>query len=337
MSTNILNHRLALLVLLFFAVPIMATAHKHDKNKQRKFERDLPAVMWRDPGDIAALNLFDGAGGSQDAPDPNGTFTFLEEDRVGTSPKFDVEDANGVKWRVKLGEEVQAETAATRLLWAAGYFVDEDYYLPEIKVERLPRLHRGEQYVVGSEIVRNVRLERKPKVEKLGKWSWFKNPFIGTREFNGLRVMMALLNNWDLKNINNSIDVVGGERRYLVSDVGATFGRTGDPFTRSKSDLKGYEESRFVAKERRVDVDFTMHSRPFILGAIDLPNYDKRVLMEEVPRRVPLADAKWLGQLLGQLSERQIRDCFRAAGYSPEQIDGYTREVQKRIAALNSL
>ena len=44
-----------------------------------------------------------------------------------TSPKFDVEDDQHVQWRVKLGEEPQSETAATRLLWAAGYFVDEDY------------------------------------------------------------------------------------------------------------------------------------------------------------------------------------------------------------------
>ena len=324
-------------VLLFLLVPINATARKHDKEKLGKYARDLPAVIWRDPGDISALNLFDGVGGAQNAPDPDATFTFLKEVQQGTSPKFDVQDARGVRWRVKLGEEVQAETAATRLLWAAGYFVDEDYYLPQIKVENLPRLHRGEQFVVGGEIVRNVRLERKTKIEKLGNWDWFKNPFIGTREFNGLRVMMSLLNNWDLKDINNSVYVIDDERRYLVSDVGATFGRTGDPFTRTKSDLRGYEESKFVEKETPAEIDFTLHSRPFVLAAINVPNYDKRVMMEYVTKGVPPSDAKWLGQLLGRLSEQQIRDCFRAAGYSPEQIDGYTREVQKRIAALNSL
>src|SRR5262249_17787171 len=147
--------------------------------------------------------------------------------------------------------------------------------------------------------------------------SWFENPFIGTREFNGLRVMMSFLNNWDLKDINNSVYVIDDERRYLVSDVGATLGRTGDPLTRSKGDLKGYEDSRFIEKERRVDVDFTLHSRPFIFGAIDIPNYNKRVMMEYVTKHVPSTDAKWLGQLLGQLSDQQIRDCFRAAGYSP--------------------
>ncbi len=49
------------------------------------------------------------------------------------------------------------------------------------------------------------------------------------------------------------------------------------------------------------------------------------------------ADARWLGERLARLSEEQIRDCFRAAGYTQEEVEGYTREVEKRIAALNSL
>ncbi len=31
------------------------------------------------------------------------------------------------------------------------------------------------------------------------------DPFEDTREWNGLRVMMALMNNWDLKDENNAI------------------------------------------------------------------------------------------------------------------------------------
>ena len=44
-----------------------------------------------------------------------------------------------------------------------------------------------------------------------------------------------------------------------------------------------------------------------------------------------------LGKGWRQLSENQIRDCFRAAGYSPEEVDGYTKVVQERIAELNAL
>ena len=59
--------------------------------------------------------------------------------------------------------------------------------------------------------------------------------------------------------------------------------------------------------------------------------------MEDVTKHIPVADAKWLGQLVGKLSKEQSRDCFRAAGYSSEEIEGYSLEVEKRIAALNAL
>ena len=342
-STLILKSILVLLMLVSTAAFGLQKKHddqdkKEAQKEQRENAADLPAVIWRDPGDISTLNLVYGAGGAEHAPDPNGTYTFDKEDMEGTSPKFDVKDGNGTKWRIKLGQEPQAETAATRLLWAAGYFVDEDYYLPEVKVAGLPKLHRGQEFVSGDGIVRRARLERKDKeIKKIGNWDWFKNPFTGTKELNGLRVMMSLLNNWDLKVINNSIYVVDGERRYVVSDAGATFGKTGNSISRSKSNLKGYEESKFINKETPEEVDFVMHSRPFILTAVNAPNYSKRSNMENVTKHIPRADAKWLGQLLGQLSENQIRDCFRTSGYTDDEVDGYTKEVQRRIAALNAL
>ena len=326
------------LALFCLSISIPVEAQKHSKQKATEKAADLPAVIWHDPGNISTLNLVYGVGGSEHAPDPNGTYTFDKEDMHGTSPKFDVKDEKGVKWRIKLGQEPQAETAATRLLWAAGYFVDEDYYLPEVKVQGHPKLRLGQNFVAEGGIVRRARLERKEKeIKKIGNWDWFKNPLVGTKEFNGLRVMMSLLNNWDLKNINNSIYVVDGEKRYLVSDAGATFGKTGSSISRSKSDLKGYEESKFIEKETPDNVDFEMHSRPFLLTAVNVPNYHGRTKMENVTKHIPRVDAKWLGQLLGQLSEEQIRDCFRAAGYTPDEVEGYSKEVQKRIAALNAL
>ena len=325
-------------ILLFMGISIPLGAQKHDKQKAKERAVDLPAVIWRDPGNISVLDLVHGAGGSGHAPDPNGTYTFDKEDMNGTSPKFDVKDGQGIKWRIKLGQEPQAETAATRLLWAAGYLVDEDYYLPEVKVQELPKLRRGQNFVSDGGIVHRARLERKDKeIKKIGNWDWFNNPFVGTKELNGLRVMMSLLNNWDLKQINNSLYVVNDEQRYVVSDVGATFGKTGNSISRSKSNLKGYEESKFIDKETPTEVDFVMHSRPFLLTAVNVPNYHERTKMENVTKHIPRADAKWLGQLLGQLSEEQIRDCFRAAGYTPDEVEGYSKEVQKRIAALNAL
>jgi hypothetical protein len=325
-------------MLMFLMLSASLTAQKKDKDKEKKNAANLPGVMWRDPGDVASLKLLEGGGGKEHAPDANGRYTFVKEIMAGHSPKFDVQDAQGVRWRVKMGEESHSEVASTRLLWAAGYFVDEDYYLPKIKVVGLPKLHRGGELVSPGGTVRSVRLERHLKeVKKVQSWSWFDNPFLDKRELNGLRVMMALLNDWDLQAYNNSVYEVGGGRRYLVNDLGATFGKTGNTFTRSKSVLKDYANSRFVEKVTPEFVDFVMGSRPFAASAINVSNYKTRTRMESITKHIPRADVKWLAQRLSQLSEEQIRDSFRAAGYTTEEIEGYTRAVQKRIAELNAL
>lgn len=327
------------LILIFLATSFPAAAQKPEKRKLKDKAANLPAAIWRDPGDVQALDLLYGAGGKEHAPNPNDTFTFDKEDMHGSSPKFEMKDGLGVRWKVKLGAEPQAETAATRFLWAAGYFVDEDYFLPELKVEGLTSLSRGGKSAVEpGGIVRNVRLKRKDKDnKKIGTWDWAKNPFVGTREFNGLRVMMAVLNNWDLKNENNAIYVADGEKHYEASDVGASFGKTGNTITRSKSDVKGYEKSKFIEKTTPTEVDFVLHSRPFFLTAFDLPNYIQRTRMEKIVKHIPREDAKWVGEILGRLSENQIRDGFRAGGYTNDEVEEYTRDVLKRIAELNAL
>ena len=59
--------------------------------------------------------------------------------------------------------------------------------------------------------------------------------------------------------------------------------------------------------------------------------------MESVVKHVPIADARWIGSRLGQLSTEQIGDCFRAGGFSPAEVETYTRVVTQRIAALKKL
>ena len=294
------------------------------------------AVLWRDRGDVAAVNLLDGPGGKARTPGTN--FKFIEESKSGTAPKFDVEDENGVKWKVKLGPEVKSETAATRLVWAAGYFTDEDYYRPEIRVQGMKRLSRGNQFVSEGGLVRGARLERRGGGKELKSWSWYDTHVDGTREFNGLKVMMALINNWDLKEVNNAVyDEGPAGQRYVVADLGASFGRTGYPLVRSKGVMKDYVQSQFVKKVTPDRVDFVMHSRPFFLTIFYFPNYRFRTRMESVPRHIPIADARWLGNLLGQYSTAQIGDCFRAAGFTPAEVEGYTRVVMVRIDALKKL
>jgi hypothetical protein len=294
-----------------------------------------PASLWQDRGDVSKLDMVDGPGGA--AHQPGNQFQFLKESMNGTSPKFDVQDEKGIKWKVKLGEEARSETAATRLVWAAGYYVDEDYYRAEIHVDGMKPLTRGRKFVRDDGTVEGVRLERHRSGPDPMNWSWFENPFKGTKEFNGLRVVMALLNNWDLKEINNAVYVQSEGNIYVVADLGATFGRTGDAAWRSKGVSKDYAKAPFIEGLTEDHVDFTMATRPFFMGIFNPRHYFERADMSKVAKGIPIEDARWVGKTLGGLSAEQIADCFRSAGFSPSEVETYTQAVKQRIEALLKL
>jgi len=293
-----------------------------------------------DPVDIQSRNLLYGQGGKEHQP--SGTiFSFVDEDLDGTNPKFNVKSDDGVKWKIKLGAETRPETAASRLLWAVGYFVNEDYFLPKLNVSDLPaHLHRGGKMVGSNGEMHNARLKRHLKgEEKVGNWSWRDDPFSKTREWNGLRVMMALMNNWDLKDSNNAIYEDGPQRIYLVSDLGASFGTTGfDPRSdTAKGNLNSYVHTKFIAKTTSEYVDFNVPSRPAIFVFFNPAEFFPRMNLRWIGKRVPRNDARWMGQILAKLSPSQIRDAFRAAGYSQEETEGFAKVVEGRIAQLTAL
>jgi hypothetical protein len=297
-------------------------------------------AAWRDPGDIASKDLFAGPGG--EAHRPALPVKFLKEESHGHNSKFDVEDANGEKWRAKLGIEAPTETVAVRLLWAIGYFTNENYLVPDLEVQGLPaHLRRGQGHVISAGHLDAVRLQRSPGEKKIGEWNWKHNPLIGTREFNGLRVMMALISNWDLKDDNNAIirNKKDGKEEYLVSDLGTAFGASGQRWTEgaTKNNLKEYQHAKFIAKATPDYVDLNFPRRPPLLHLFALSGYIRQTRMRWIGNHVPRADAKWVGSLLSQLSTKQIEDAFRAGGYPPEMAAAFTQVVKARIDDLNRL
>src|SRR5688572_11354819 len=76
--------------------------------------------LWIEPTNLESRDLFYGLGSAERQPKTT-EFTFIEEDTDGVNPKYEVIDADGAKWKIKIGLEAQPEIAATRLLWAAGY------------------------------------------------------------------------------------------------------------------------------------------------------------------------------------------------------------------------
>jgi hypothetical protein len=333
-------------VILLLTVTASAKSGKKESKAHEEAKEQAPAVLWRSPDDIKSRNLFYGPGGEKDAP--HTLYTFQEEDMKGTSPKFIVRDENGVKWKVKMGHEARPETVAARLVWAVGYSTNEDYFLPELHVAGMPEhLRRGQRFIEPPGTAHNVRLKRYLSGEKkVDLWRWSDNPFTSTRELNGLKVMMALINNWDLKDNNNSIyyekhapDADGPENIYMVSDLGASFGTTGISWRQAATDgnLLFYSSSKFLRKVTPAYVDFATPSRPMVLDIFCPPDYFMRMHMRWIGKRIPREDVKWIGQLLAQLSPEQIRDAFRAAGYTPDEVEGFAQVVEKRIAELEKI
>ena len=101
--------------------------------------------------------------------------------------------------------------------------------------------------------------------------------------------------------------------------------------------LQSYRDSKFILKVTETYVDFATPSRPLILDVFDSPDFFMRVHMRWIGRRIPRADVQWMGQLLAQLSPEQIRDAFRAGGYTPDGVEGFSKVVEGRIAQLNKL
>lgn len=299
-----------------------------------------PGILWQQPDDMESRDLYYGAGGEKHAP--QGPYTFVEEDTEGSNPKFIVKDGEGVKWTVKLGFEARPEIAATRLVWAAGYFANEDYFLPRMQVEGMPRhLKRGGRQTDDG-VVLDARLKRHSEDEKtIGDWDWRNSPFAGTRELNGLRVMMAIINDWDLKKVNNKIYGGKGDDApvYMVGDLGATFGSPGLilPFSRTRGDLEKYANSKFIRKATSQYVDFETPRAPYVVLGFWPLTYLPRVKLDSLLRHVPRDDARWMGGMLARLSKHQLQDAFRAAAYQPDVIDAYAAVVEDRIRQLQAL
>jgi hypothetical protein len=290
--------------------------------------------LWEEPSDIEQRDLFYGRGGREGAPDPAGKYRFIRRSTTGTQKKIIVTDDRGREWTVKFGPEAKPETTAARIVWAAGYHVDQDYFVEQARIEGYE-----------EPVVRNVRFERRDGSIEAGNWSWESNPFVGTREMEGLKVLVALLKNWDLKSDNNKIvlqEQPGGstKRLYFVGDLGATLGATGSflnevPFLsdlppdrtlgltprRGKGNPEAFSKEAFIKEVRDGEVIF---------------NHERR-RGKKVVKGVTVENARWMGNLLARLSDSQLADAFRAGGFNDSETAIYVRTMRDRISQLQKL
>jgi hypothetical protein len=314
------NFRALMLALVLISLGLSTTAFAVQK-KSKKAKQPMPAgtpVMWREPTDIASRDLFLGSGGEAGKPDLS-RLTLIEKVEGGFSEKYRVRDAAGREWVAKVSREAQSEAAAVRLLWAVGYVTELTYLAPSVTIPGTPK---------GT--YENVRFEGRSKdVKRLDPWLWDKNPFVGKREFQGLKVMMLLLNNWDIKDDNNGILHITtpegqSELHYIVSDLGATFGKIGSgplwALKRSRNNPEDYADSKFVDHVHKDRVFFHYGGKK-----------------QETFEDISVGDVQWIAGHLSRLSDQQLSDAFRAANYNAEEVTLLTSAVRARINELVKL
>lgn len=299
------------LAVLFLFIPA-AAQKKRTKYKAAPMPQGA-AVMW-EPVD-GTRDLYLGPGGREMEPDLS-RIKFIKKESGGASKKYRIEDGSGRIWVAKLGREARPETAAVRMLYGLGYKTEVNYLVPTLTIP-------------GKGTFKNVRLEARPSnVKRTGSWKWKSNPFNGTPELQGLKIMQVFMTNWDVLDKQNEVLQVKGsngtELHYVISDLGRTFGkygnnnlpiiyrlgrRTGAPGPYSKASfIKGVENGR---------IKFAVKGK-------------NRGIYKDITVR----DGRWLLSRLRRLSDEQIADAFRAANYSPSDVEIYRSAVKRRIEEL---
>jgi len=268
--------------------------------------------LWVEPQ--PGRDLYWGVGGEKLAPDPAATYAVIEIKRSGFSRGYTVKSPGGREWSVKFPPEAPTEVVASRIHWGAGYHQPPLYYLSKWMAEKATSPN--------PQLPARFR-EKAPALEggmeDKGSWSYYKNPFVGTRELKGLLVLQAMLGNSDLKDANNVIYVLreaveGASAWYVARDLGHTFGRTGI-LDAPRGDAEVFDRTPFI--------------KGIVNGRVKL---DWRGRHDALFNDIAPADVRWICSRLQKLSDAQWQDAFRAGGYPKSDADRFIRRLKQKIA-----
>jgi hypothetical protein len=273
------------------------------------------ASMWVEPADLARRDLFYGPWGPERAPDPKAVYQLVELKHTGVNLGMTVTDPRGREWSVKqpfpggLDSEAPVEVALSRLLSAVGYHQPPVYYLKAFTLK--------DDFGTHVEVGGRFRL-KDPGLKDSGTWRWEDNPFVDSKPYQGLIVMLMMFNSTDLKNSNNTLyerrdgDLV--QQWYVTRDVGSALGDT-HPFSPRKNHLDSFERLPFIYGVTNGFVDFAY------------AGWYKNLVRE----RIRPDDVVWISELLARLTPEQWQDAFRAGGYEPEIANRFIARLREKI------
>jgi hypothetical protein len=285
---------------------------------RRRAEGEAPLrssreVIWRDPGRITPEELETGPCGKAGAP--AAPFHFVEEHDTGSQPCVTVRDAAGREWRVKWGQEVHTEVLGTRLAWALGYFAEPSYFLAHGRIDGASELERARDCIDEQQRFTDARFELSEQgVEKhfdAHGWAWHDNPFVGTHELNGLKILMMLVSNWDNKDVR---DVARGSNNAIF-------------------------EYRVDGRGRWDPEAFAAQNEQFITGVegdtVQFGYQGQRTA--DIAADITRADVAWFMRVANRLSDDHLRAALRASGANREETDLFTAALRARLDQLQQV
>ena len=258
-------------------------------------------------------DLFHGVGGKKLAPDPKAAYSVIEIKRAGFSRGYTVIGPGDREWSAKFPPEANTEITASRLLWGIGYHQPPIYLLNEWTAEKATSPN--------PQLPARFR-EKKPDLHGLDAgdpWSYYQNPFVGTRQLNGLLALQAMLGNSDLKEAQNVVykldkEFEGATRWYVARDLGQTFGRTG-VLEAPRGDIEVFEATPYIRGVENGKVRFDYRGR-------------HKALFENITP----ADVRWACERLNGLTDQQWKDAFRAGGFDESEAARFIRRMKQKIS-----
>jgi hypothetical protein len=298
--------------------PLLATRHR----------------IWHDIDSEQANDLRYGPGGAAYVPEP--PFEFVEELLTGSHPGVSVRDRRRRLWRVKWGAEAKPEAFCVRFAAACGYFAEVTHYVASGRIDGVHGLTRARPMVGEDGSFTDARFELEDRSVRMlfdeHSWAWNDNPFVGTRQLDGLKIVVMLLSNWDSKDRRDvargsntaifeyPVSRLSTEARYLITDWGGAMGRWGTTVvSRGRWDAEGFDAQTpgFVAG---------VHD-----GVVDFGYQGQR---SEIGRGIPVAHVRWFYRKVRRITESALRTGLLASGATQEEAARFARSLTVRIEAL---
>jgi hypothetical protein len=235
---------------------------------------------------------------------------------------------------VKWGYEARPESFAVRLAHACGYFAEVTHFVERGRIDGATGLTRAKNCIGEDGTFSEARFEREDRSVRMlfdeHSWSWDDNPFVGTPQLSGLKIVVMLLSNWDTKDrrdvargsntaiFEHRTSRHGREARYLITDWGGAMGRWGsNVVSRGRWDVEGFEAQteRFVTGVKDGFVCFSYVGQR----------------TAEITRNITVEDAAWFHAFARRLTEPGLRGGLLACGATEEEATRFARALLDRI------